>query len=55
MEDTRQKELFYFQTLPSTSVDFFFSKFLFLSRSQIMCLSRKRLRAIKKNQIAPSL
>ena len=55
MEDTRQKELFYFQTLPSTSVDFFFSKFLFLSRSQIMCLSRKIESNKKKNQIAPSL
>ena len=36
IEDTRRKELFYFQTSPSTSVDFFFKKF-----SRITYLYRK--------------
>lgn len=54
MEDTRQKELFYFQTLPSTSVDFFFQNFYFYPDPQ-SCVFLVRLRAIKKNQIAPSL
>lgn len=43
--DTRQKELFYFQTSPSTSVDLFqgyFNKlFSFYTESNSMCLCRK--------------
>lgn len=47
MEDTRQKELFYFQTLPSTGVDFFYKNF-YLYPDPKSCVFLIRLRAIKK-------
>lgn len=54
-EDTRQKELFYSQTSPSTSVGLFYFNKIYSFYPEA-CAFLVRLRTLnKKNQITPSL